>query len=252
MSHVLFVSIINLEYILQQREMYSASPRCPLPFPLPNPPVVLFRAVSQSSRYDGPLREDLDLVSRGPDKPITRKAFDDCLSWRRVDTPFIPFTRSWEKVLNRRRRLIGEGREDVIIIAIWSRGLRNVYDAYEVAKRLGYHSQSLDPRKRLENHLDEYLVAGGISAEEYRILAIFHGRTLANILLSVPGFTGQAIVPHGFLADGIGTRVEEKLENEIYQHTGIRGQSEQLLYLIGSMTGAFDCPWTSFVVTREH
>ncbi|MCJ1458364.1 hypothetical protein MMC28_008736 [Mycoblastus sanguinarius] len=183
---------------------------------------------------------------------MTRKAFDDCLSWRRVDTPFVPFTRSWEKVLNRRQRLVEKGGEDVMIIAIWSRGLRNVYDAYEFAKSLGYRSQSLDPRKRLENHLDEYLVAGGISADEYRILAIFHGRTMANVSLNVPGFSGKAAVPQGFLADGMGRRVEEKIENEIYQHTGIRGQSEQLLYLIGFMSGAFDCPWTPFVVTREH
>ena len=251
-SHVLFVSIINLKYILQQREMYSTFPSWRPPSPLPNPPVVLFRAVSQSSGYNGPLRGDLDLVSRDPGRRITRQAFDDCLSWEHVETPFIPFFRSWKKVLKRRQWLMEKGREDVMIIAMWSRGLRNVYDAYEVAKRLGYHSQSSDPRKRLENHLDEYLVTGGISAEDYRILAIFHGRTLADVLFSVPRFTGHAIVPDGFLADGIGTRVEEKLENEIYQHTGIRGQSEQLLYLIGSMTGAFDCPWTSFVVMPEH
>ena len=152
--------------------MYSASPRCRSPLPLSNPPVLLFRAVSHSSGYDRPLREDLDLVSRDPDSSITRKTFDDCLSWRHVDTPFIPFTRSWEKVLNRRQWLIKNGREDVMIIAIWSRGLRNVYDAYEVAKRLGYHSPSSDPGRQLDDHLDEYLVAGGISTDEYWTLAI--------------------------------------------------------------------------------
>lgn len=232
--------------------MYSAPLGIDSPSPLHTPPVVLFRAVGQSSGYDGPSRGGLDLVSRGLDRPITRQAFDDCLSWEHKETPFIPFFRSWKKVLKWRKWLIEKGREDVIIIAIWSRGLCNVYDAYEVAKRLGYHSKSLDPRERLENHLDEYLVAGGISSDEYRILAIFHGHTLDNVSLSVPGFTGQAAIPNGFLADGIGRRVEEKLENEVYQHTGIRGQSEQLLYLIGFMNGAFDCPWTSFVVTREH
>ncbi len=82
--------------------MYSTSPRCRLPFPLHTPPVVLFRAVSQSSGYDRPLREDLDLVLRDPDRPIIRQAFDDYLSWEPVDTPFIPFTRSWGKVLKRR------------------------------------------------------------------------------------------------------------------------------------------------------
>ena len=139
----------------------------------------------------------------------------------------------------------------MMIIAIWSRWLRNVHDAYEIAKWLGYRSPSPDPRRQLENHLDEYLVAGGISADEYRILAIFHGRTLDDVPLSVPGLTGRAKVPGGLLADGVGRTVEEKFENEIYQHTSIRGQSEQLLYLIGSIIGAFNCVWTSFVVRRE-
>ncbi len=50
----------------------------------------------------------------------------------------------------------------------------------------------------------------------------------------VPGFSEQAEVPQEFLANGIGSGLEEKLENETtYQHTGIRGQSEQLLYLAG-------------------
>jgi hypothetical protein len=31
-------------------------------------------------------------------------------------------------------------------------------------------------RKRLANHLNEYLVFGGIPADEYRILAIFNGQ----------------------------------------------------------------------------
>lgn len=221
--------------------MYSASSRFRLPLPLLRPPDVLFRTVSQLSGYDGPLREDLDLVSRGPDVPITRNAFDDCLTWKHVETPFIPFTSRWQKALNRRQRLIERGERDVVIIAIWSTGMRNVYDAYEVAKRLGYQSPSSDPRRRLDTHLDEYLVAGGISTDEYRILAIFHGRTSVDISLSMPGFTGRAEVPYGLLADGIGDTVEEKLENEIYQHTGIKGQSMQLLCLIGCMTCAFDC-----------
>lgn len=53
-------------------------------------------------------------------------------------------------------------------MAIWSKGVRDVYDAYDVAKHLGYQSQTCsDPRRRLENHLDEYLVHGGIYANEY-------------------------------------------------------------------------------------
>ena len=234
----------SFKSIISSVEMYSASPRYQLPSPLLDPPVVLFRAVPQSSRYGGSLGEKLDLVARGPDKEITWQAFHDCLSWRPVNTPFIPFTRSWCKVLRRRQLLLEKGQNDVIIIAIWSKGLRNVYDAHKVAQKLGFQSRSSNPRRRLENHLDEYLVHGGIYAYEYRMLAFFHGCTLVDVPLSLPGHMGRAKIPHGFLADGVGRTVEEKLENEIYQHTGIRGQhSEQLLCLIGSLNGAIDRLW---------
>jgi hypothetical protein len=61
-----------------------------------------------------------------------------------------------------------------------------------------------------------------------------------DVPLSVSIFTGSATVPNRFLIDVPGTTVEEKLKNEMYQRTGIRGESKQLLYLIGSMIGAFD------------
>ena len=189
------------------------------------------------------------MIARGPNRPTTEEAFDDCLSWRKIKTPFIPFTNSWTRALQRRRRLIEKGGKDVVIIAIWSKGLHNVYDAYDVAKMLGYRDESSNPRKRLENHLDEYLVSGGILADEYRILAIFNGqKEQGNIALSVPGLRGSATVPDAFMTAVPGGTANEKLENEIYQHTGIRGESEQLLYLVGVMIGAFDCLWTSFVV----
>lgn len=60
--------------------------------------------------------------------------------------------------------------------------------------------------------------------------------------------SGSATVPGALLTDMPGRTANEKLEDEIYQHTGIRGGREQLLYLIGFMVGAFDSPWTSFVV----
>lgn len=136
-----------------------------------------------------------------------------------------------------------------MIIAIWAKGLRNVYDAYEVAMWLGYRERSWDTRRRLEHHLDEYLVWGGISEDEYRMLAIFDGRSEQSLSLSVPTYPGLASVPNGFLTVP-GETAEKKLKNEIYQHTGIKGESEQLICLIGFMNGAFDCPWTSFTVIK--
>lgn len=141
----------------------------------------------------------------------------------KVKTPFIPFSSNWEGALKRRRRLIEEGKKDVVIIAIWSKGLRNVYDAYEVAKTLRYRDGSSNAQNQLANYLDEYLVFGRIPADEYRILAIFNGqRKQENIALSVPGLTGSATVPDAFMTDIPGKTAKEKLENEIYQHTGIK------------------------------
>ncbi len=145
------------------------------------------------------------------------------------------------------------GEKDVVIVAIWSKGLRNVYDAYEVAKTLGYRNDNSNARRRLANHLHEYLVSRCISADEYRILAIFEGQMeQENVALSVPGLTGLAVIPDAFMRDVPGKTATEKLENEIFEGTGIRGKSEQLLHLVQSMTGAFDSVWPSFVVVRTH
>lgn len=159
---------------------------------------------------------------------------------------FILFTNSWRRALQRRQRLIEDGEKDIVIIAIWSKGLHNVYDAYDVARMLGYLDES-------SKHLDKYLVHRGISADVYRILTIFNGqKEQKNIALGVPGLQGSVTIPSSSMTDVPGRTAKEKLENEIYQHTGVKGDSEQLLYLAGIMIGAFDCPWTSFVVVPKR
>ena len=42
------------------------------------------------------------------------------------------------------------------------------------------------------------------------------------------------------MTDVPGRTAKEKLENEIYQYTGIKGDGEKLLYLMGLMIRAFD------------
>jgi len=51
-----------------------------------------------------------------------------------------------------------------------------------------------------------------------------------------------ATVSDIFITDVPGRTANEKLKNKIYQYTGIRGESEQLLYFIGFIIRAFDCP----------
>lgn len=131
-----------------------------------------------------------------------------------------------------------------MIIAIWAKGLRNVYDASEVAEMLGYNNGGRNRR----NHDDEYLIHRGISADDYRLLAVFDGQEERDVTLGVPGLIGSTTVPDEFMTTAPGATAQEKLENTIYMHTGIRGESAQLWYLIGSMIKAFDSPWMSFVV----
>lgn len=225
--------------------MCPKSPQSQLPSPLDTPPVILFRAAAKAPIvHDRSPLKDFDLLSRNPDREVSRAAFDDCLSWKKVNTPFLPCTSSWKKALRWRQRLPEEkDQTDAVVMAIWAKGMRNVYDAYEIARWLGYSSSSgsSDRRRRLQHHSDEYLIMNGIPAYEYRILAVFHGCQLVKIPLSLPLFTGQAVLPRDFLAEGIGSGADEILENEIYMHTGIRGQSEQLVYLAVSLSAGFDC-----------
>jgi hypothetical protein len=233
----------------------------PLPAPLENPPAILFRAECQDRTpwtFNG---RDYDMAARDRTVPIPWESLNDRLSWEKVDTPFIPFTRSWEVVLRRRHALIQEGHQNVVIVAIWAKGMRNVYDAYEITRSLKL-LKGEDPDKDFE-HFNEYLVHGGISADEERVLAIFDGqREHVGIHLRVPvpglpGSTtisklktipGSVTIPESVMINTPGSTARQKLEYAIYQRTGLHGDSKQLLYLIGFMIGAFDCPWTSFVV----
>jgi hypothetical protein len=63
---------------------------------------------------------------------LTREAFDECLSWQEANTPLVPFTSSWGRAMQKRQLLTRDGMKQVVIVAIWAKGLRNVYDASQV------------------------------------------------------------------------------------------------------------------------
>ncbi|PVI04183.1 hypothetical protein DM02DRAFT_693216 [Periconia macrospinosa] len=213
----------------------------PLPSTIPIPPVILLRVECHDNRprLNNSTFSEFNIVARGPTVPITRQTFDDCLSWKKAPTPFIPFTSKWEKAMRKRQTLIEDGKERVVIVAIWAKDLRNVYDAYDVARWLDYKENSPDSRRQPTAHLDEYLVLGGIQADEYRVLAIFDGCREKNVPLRVPGLQGLASIPDAFLTNTPGESTVQKLEYEIYANTGITGSSEQLLYLAVFIMGVF-------------
>jgi hypothetical protein len=147
--------------------------------------------------------------------------------------------------MRRRQALVKDGGKQIVIIPVWAKGLRNVHDASEVAEMLGYNNNGRNRRY----HDDEYLIHGGISADDYRLLAVFEGQGERVVALSVPGLTGSTTVPDEFMTTAPGATEQEKLGNTIYMHTGTRGESAQLWYLIGLtmkiilLFNGFPCEW---------
>ncbi|KAF5614393.1 uncharacterized protein FSUBG_273 [Fusarium subglutinans] len=80
-----------------------------------------------------------------------------------------------ESAVRRRDHLSRWGASNVLIIAIWLED-REVYDAEEIAKSLGYVDCPTTPdeeTRKLHLHTDEIFITGGILASENRILAAF-------------------------------------------------------------------------------
>ncbi|KAJ9224384.1 hypothetical protein DTO169C6_3215 [Paecilomyces variotii] len=101
--------------------------------------------------------------------------FDNHLSWTQMPTGLLSFSSSWGRTMKRRKRFEIQGRQDIVVIAVWAKGLTGVYSAQSVASMLGYSDTGTDPRRRIQHHRDEYLVESGIAADEYCILAVFEG-----------------------------------------------------------------------------
>jgi hypothetical protein len=189
----------------------------PLPAPLENPPAILFRAECQdqdSNMYNGTFR-GVDMTARNPSVPLSWHAFNDCLLWKKIDTPFIPFTMSWDVMLQRRSYFISEGGKHVVIIAVFSKGMHNIYDAYEVNKKLkGFRREK--PGKRLPTSA-RIPCPWGIGADEDRVLAIFDGEGANyNVPLSVPWLARSITIPDAFMTITPGSTAKAKLGYKIF------------------------------------
>ncbi|KAF5000175.1 hypothetical protein FGRMN_1989 [Fusarium graminum] len=173
-----------------------------------------------------------------------REAADSHLTWKkRYDSPFISFFRSWDKAMGWRKWMIKNGGKDIVIVAVWLGGL-TVYDAYAVARWLGYPPEpwQYDPERRcIRYHSDELLLLGGIRAEDYRVLACFYvnGLETERALLS-PLNNGNVLIPRNGLATFGNTNLtaSERLAHEMYSLTGV-WDSTKLSRLIQAMCGQF-------------
>ncbi|KID90370.1 hypothetical protein MAJ_10966, partial [Metarhizium majus ARSEF 297] len=164
------------------------------------------------------------LRGRPEDPCYCRRPKEDCVCNRWwTGSPLISFFTNWNAALRRRQRMIDEGATEVLIIAVWLKGLPGVYDAYSIASALDLrNNNNLDP------FLHEVWIHGGISADSYRILAMFHGTdNLEELALRVDGLTMMVWIPGGFIhaarARTYNGRPDatDTLRNEIQARTGI-------------------------------
>ena len=163
---------------------------------------------------------------------------DDHMSLTLVASPFVSFFRTWERAKKWRKNLITDrGGRGVCIIAVWLKGLTKVYDAYTIAKRLGYPQ---GPRRILEHHRQELLVEGGIRGDDYRVLAIFNGDTLdeeavsLSPLIASPERLYKAKIPRGSLS---GTTATESIRDEMHRLMGIRDDFKLYLLVVKMSEG---------------
>lgn len=165
-----------------------------------------------------------NMGARNPSRSADARACFDHLSWRGSGGPFISFFTNWNAALHRRQRMIEQGATEVVIVAVWLEGFPGIYDAFMMARALGFGNQQLDP------FLYEVLVYGGVSADSYRVLAMFHGiQPREGVALSVDGLTMMAEMPGDFVAgvpnrtrNGIRHRpnLTDKLRDEVHTHIG--------------------------------
>jgi hypothetical protein len=159
--------------------------------------------------------------------PPTRLAFDNHLSWNRTDTPFLSLFNSWDKTLRWRKWLLDRDVRDIIIIAVWADDLHSLYEAEDIARTLRYNDSGQDRRRRLRNHRHEYLVWGGICADDYRILAVFPGNGPERpVPLCSRTRRVVANLPGDFASNAALRDVSEALLIEIYSCTGVEDRNK--------------------------
>lgn len=185
-------------------------------------PSILFRVECLANRS---FNHRGDLCSRRTDHGGAPRQhdFDNHLSWERKPTGLLSFSSSWGRTMRRRKMLEDSKKEGIVVIAVWTKDLTGVYSAEKVALMLEYPDTESSCRKRLPNHLDEYLVEGGIAADEYRILAVFEGGGTERVVtFECPFYKNSTIIPSEFFPGKRSNDALKDIEDEIYRRTGVR------------------------------
>ncbi|TRX96474.1 hypothetical protein FHL15_002746 [Xylaria flabelliformis] len=166
------------------------------------------------------------MIPRNPERGLDDGAFRDHFNWNcRRGGPFISFFGEWGRALRWRGTLIKLQKQNIVVIAVWLDGLE-VFDASNVARYLDGPDNP-----RLSWHENEYLLHGGIYAEQYRILAKFRGDgDLEPVKLSVKDSQFVTSLPGDFVHSLGGLPVNpiitetqditEAIKREVFAFTG--------------------------------
>ncbi|CEL06333.1 hypothetical protein ASPCAL07439 [Aspergillus calidoustus] len=153
----------------------------------------------------------------------TWRDFDNHLACVPRPTGLLSFTNNFRRALQRRELLERRGQRDIVVIAVWAKDLTGVYDAEEVASLLGYSDTGSDPCRKRRDHHDEYIIEGGILADEYRILAIFNGSGMQrDVVFECSLYKSSTTIPYGFFPGHRSPNALQDLGDEIHYRTGVR------------------------------
>lgn len=192
-------------------------------------PPVLFRLLHTMQKIYGTheweistihLDSDGNLLAESPDLPLTPATADDHLSWNPTPTPYTSYFSSWRKVMQRRQWLSERGATDMSIIAIDTSHLPRILSAEAIAVALGYRDTGSDNRRKRRNHRNEYLVYGGVLADDDAILSVIPADGSEETVRVVD--VGSTGLPSEFL-NGLTTSIEDELETDIHRYTGVWG-----------------------------
>jgi hypothetical protein len=151
---------------------------------------------------------------------------------------FASFFSHWGRAMRRQNWLHARGRRNVHIVAFSTAGISTIFDAYKVARALGYPNGGFDNRRKLWNHRDEFLVYGAVHFENYAILAIFPGDiNERRITLQSSSHTVNVMVPAVFTSGLERGRETNELRIQIYQYTGVfdEGRLDMLVRHMGGL-----------------
>ncbi|KAL8828242.1 MAG: hypothetical protein Q9170_006686 [Blastenia crenularia] len=131
------------------------------------------------------------------------------LSWTQRPTPYISLC-TWQKA----KRVVGflerVGARNITIVAFDASAFPKLLDAYQDARRLGFFIHNSDRRRRLENHVGEYLAWSGYHPDTYKLLLVV---SLMEIRTWTPEERGTEIL------------------HQVYMHTGVWNEERTRLLL---------------------